>query len=120
MNMGKRRSTEAGRTKLGRRQFTSFAVAAPALTLIAGCSALERTPPAPPTVAGQTTVLGLPNARFWPETQTDALVQEAEQALMRERTPPVTSGVPVWPLRPARRSSEVCGDGRGRVGDTAT
>jgi hypothetical protein len=35
-------------------------------------------------LADQVTVLGIPNARFWPDTQGDAMVREAEQALQRE------------------------------------
>src|SRR5215204_2543087 len=85
MNAGKRPSIDAGQTHIGRRRFIRLGAAAPAMTLVAGCSTLERAAPAPTAMAEQTTVLGLLNARFWPETQTDALLQEAEQALVREQ-----------------------------------
>ena len=39
----------------------------------------------PPAVADQVTVLGIQNARFWPDTQGEALLREGVQALERER-----------------------------------
>jgi len=39
----------------------------------------------PPAVADQVTVLGIPNGRFWPDTQGEALLREGVQALERER-----------------------------------
>ena len=44
----------------------------------------ERGNPAPAAVADQVMVLGIPNARFWADSQGGALVVEAEQALERE------------------------------------
>lgn len=43
-------------------------------------------PPVPPALADQVTVLGIPNARFWADTQGAALAAEGELALKRERT----------------------------------
>jgi hypothetical protein len=50
-----------------------------------GCSGPVREQPEPHALVDQATVLGIPNARFFPDTQTDALVQEAMRALERER-----------------------------------
>ena len=44
----------------------------------------EREDPAPAALADKVTVLGVPNARFWADSQGGALVVEAEQALERE------------------------------------
>jgi hypothetical protein len=71
--------------RLDRRSFISFATCAPALSLAAGCSTLDRGAPMPAAVADQVTVLGIQNARFWPDTQGDALIREGSQALERER-----------------------------------
>src|SRR3954463_5793088 len=68
-----------------RRRFIRFAAAVPAVSLLGGCAGLDRGPPPPPTLADQVTVLGIRNARFWPDTQGQALVAEAIEALRRER-----------------------------------
>src|SRR5580700_895263 len=70
---------------LYRRSFLNLAACAPVASLVAGCSGLEREAPAPAAVADQVTVLGIPNGRFWPDTQGAALVAEGEAALARER-----------------------------------
>lgn len=57
----------------------------PAAALVAGCSSLTREPPAPVTLSEQVTVLGISNARFWPDTQSAGMIREAEAALARER-----------------------------------
>jgi Patatin-like phospholipase len=62
-----------------------LAACAPAASLVAGCTGRERGTAAPAALADQVTVLGIPNARFWPDTQGAAMVREAEQALKRER-----------------------------------
>jgi Patatin-like phospholipase len=46
----------------------------------------------PAAVADQVTVLSIQNARFWPDTQGDALVAEAAQALQRERAAAAATG----------------------------
>ena len=69
---------------LDRRRLLRFAGFAPAAVL-AGCSGLERGTPAPAAVADQITVLGIPNARFWPDTQGAAILAEGQAALARER-----------------------------------
>ena len=86
----------------GSRRRKRFAQALRALllsTLIAGCSGLERGPPAPPEQTDQISVLDIPNARFWPDTQGAALAREARESLQRERTaaglpPGSTAGLP--------------------------
>jgi Patatin-like phospholipase len=54
--------------------------------LIVGCAALERRAAVPSNLTEKATVLGIPNARFWPDTQGPALIQEANAALARERS----------------------------------
>lgn len=53
--------------------------------MVAGCASLERAAPEPPTLVDQSTVLGIPNARFYADTQAGALTQEALRAIERER-----------------------------------
>lgn len=67
--------------------------------LVTACSGLQRGPPVPLEEAGQITVLGIPNARFWADTQGAALAQAAQEALQRERAaaslpPGTTAGLP--------------------------
>jgi hypothetical protein len=54
------------------------------VALVAGCAG-ERQPAVPKTSTEQASVLGIPNARFWPDTQQGELAEEAMQALARER-----------------------------------
>jgi patatin-like phospholipase len=65
-----------------RRSFRLVACAL-AMSLVAGCAAGERVPATPAALADEVTVLGIPNARFWPD-QGGAMVQEAEQAFKRQ------------------------------------
>jgi hypothetical protein len=54
--------------------------------LASACSAPPRLPPVPADETEQVSVLpGVPNARFWADTQVPAMVQEAQRALGRER-----------------------------------
>jgi hypothetical protein len=46
---------------------------------------LERAPAVPSPLSDQVTVLGIPNARFWPDTQGADLVREAIAAMKHER-----------------------------------
>jgi hypothetical protein len=56
------------------------------LMLLAGCALPVRQPPVPRTETEHATVLGgLPNARFWADTQVPEMAQEAFRALERER-----------------------------------
>lgn len=55
------------------------------LAPLTACNGLPRGPAPPRELSEQITVLGLPNARFWPDTQGAALVREAQDALQRER-----------------------------------
>jgi hypothetical protein len=56
------------------------------LPLMVACGTVERAPAVPLALTEKATVLGIPNARFWPDTQAAAMVEEAEQARARERT----------------------------------
>jgi len=71
--------------RLDRRGFMNLVACASTLSLGAGCSTLDRVAPMPPAVADQVTVLGIQNARFWPDTHGDELVREGIEALDRER-----------------------------------
>jgi predicted acylesterase/phospholipase RssA len=74
--------------QLDRRRFVQLAVCAPAVFVVASCSPSPRegrAAPVPADMAERITVLGIPNGRFWADTQEEALVREAEQALERER-----------------------------------
>src|SRR5215831_16579466 len=73
------------RAGLQRRRFIKLVSSAPIAGLAAGCSSAERGPPVPAALADQVTVLGIPNARFWADTQGAALAAEGEAALKRER-----------------------------------
>src|SRR5580765_4337471 len=53
--------------------------------LVVGCSGMERAPPEPANLTDQSTVLGIPNARFYADTQAAAMAQEALRAVERER-----------------------------------
>jgi len=55
------------------------------ILVTAGCSGPTRLPPEPHGLVEQASVLGIPNARFFPDSQSNALVQEAVAALERER-----------------------------------
>jgi hypothetical protein len=59
-----------------RRRFllTAFASAA-----VAGCAPAERLPSAAANLTERTTVLGIPNARFYADTQVAEMVQEAQR-----------------------------------------
>ena len=68
-----------------RRGLIGVVASMPAISLATACSTLDRGAPMPPSVADQVTVLGIQNARFWPDTQGEALIREGIQALERER-----------------------------------
>ena len=57
--------------------------------------------PAPPDLADQITVLGITNARFWPDTQGTALAREAVDALYRERAAAKRAGLGLDQFGPA-------------------
>jgi predicted acylesterase/phospholipase RssA len=70
----------------------------PALTLLLalpGCATILRLDAPPPNVTIGLPVLGIPNARFWPDGPPDALRQEAAMMLARQR------GRSAGPLPPA-------------------
>jgi Patatin-like phospholipase len=85
-------------------------------TLVTGCAALERQPAVPSGLTEQATVLGIPNARFWPDTQGPALIQEANQALLRERAMPADTGGLNGPLPPANFLAVSGGSDNGAFG----
>jgi hypothetical protein len=68
-----------------RRSLLKFAATAPFVPLLAACGSEPRGAPAPAALADQVTVLGLPNGRFWPDTQGAALANEGLDAFARER-----------------------------------
>jgi hypothetical protein len=49
------------------------------------CSTLNRGPAVPSPLSDHVTVLGIPNGRFWPDTQSADMIREATEALKRER-----------------------------------
>jgi hypothetical protein len=55
-----------------------------ALTVMS-CSGLERGQAVPSMLSDRVTVLGIPNGRFWPDTQGADLIREAKEAQQRER-----------------------------------
>jgi hypothetical protein len=67
-----------------RRQLLRIAAAAPVMPLVAACTTLTRGAPAPAALTDQITVLGIPNGRFWPDTQVEAMAREAIAAQERE------------------------------------
>src|SRR3954451_10630968 len=90
---------------LGRMGLQRFAAASLVISLLSGCGGLDRVAPAPPTLANQVTVLGIPNARFWAD-QGEGLVAEGIAALARERAATVAPAAPggfrphiYWPSR---------------------
>ena len=60
-------------------------MAAVLLSAFIGCSGPDRQPPAPAALSDKITVLGMPNAHFWPDTQGSEIVQEWAASLNRER-----------------------------------
>ena len=53
--------------------------------LVARSFGYQRYPPVPAALADRITVLGIPNARFWADSQGEALAHEVQQALEREK-----------------------------------
>jgi len=68
------------------------------LAPLMACGGLPRGPAAPRELSEQITVLGVPNARFWADTQGAAMVREAQEALQRERAslPPGSALPPAY------------------------
>jgi hypothetical protein len=54
---------------------------------LAACSGPSRLPAVPAALTDQATVLGIPNARFWADTDGPAMLQEAIRARSRENDP---------------------------------
>ena len=55
-----------------------------ALIVLSDCATPTRLDPVPQALTENAAVLGLPNARFWADTQGPQMVQEAKDALARE------------------------------------
>ncbi|MGE5201592.1 MAG: patatin-like phospholipase family protein [Acidobacteriota bacterium] len=71
------------------------------ILLVVGCSGPVRNSAEPAKLADQATVLDIPNVRFFPDTQVDAMVQEALRALERERALRPNTAAPGGRLPPA-------------------
>ena len=71
------------------------------ILLVVGCSGPVRNPAEPHALVDQATVLGIPNARFFPDTQADAMIQEAVRSLERERVQRPGTTAPGTRLPPA-------------------
>jgi hypothetical protein len=59
----------------------------PLLFCLAACSGPSRLAAVPAALTDQATVLGIPNARFWADTDGPAMIQEAMRARGRESDP---------------------------------
>jgi hypothetical protein len=88
-----------GASRAGRRHpIARFLAGLLLLAPLMACGGLARGPAPPRELSEQITVLGLPNGRFWPDTQGTALVREAQDALLRERAllPPGSALPPAY------------------------
>jgi hypothetical protein len=70
--------------KLGKR-LSRLLLSGMAALLLAGCAGIVRLDPPPAATTPILPVLGLPNARFWPDGPPGAILREVEQALARQR-----------------------------------
>jgi len=84
--------------------------------IVAGCASPERNPAEPDELTDKASVLGIPNARFFPDAQVDALVQEAMQALDRERAALAGTVPPGGRLPPANYLAISGGSDNGAFG----
>ncbi len=74
-------------TRIGQpinRAITSIAMLAAASFLVQACAPQPRLDPAPAALTTQTQVLGIPNARFYPDEESAALVAEGMASFQRE------------------------------------
>lgn len=69
----------------GRRRLLPALALACVLPGLGGCASILRLDPPPAAVTPDLAVLGIPNARFWPDGPSDALREEAVRALAREQ-----------------------------------
>ena len=69
--------------------------------LAARCFGYQRDAPVPAALADRITVLGIPNARFWADSQGEALAHEVQQALEREKAAAGKTGSSAGDLPPA-------------------
>jgi len=67
-----------------RRIAAAIAVLSVAVLFLQACSPPTRLDPPPQTLTDEAAVLGIPNARFYPDTQSAALVQEGIASVQRE------------------------------------
>jgi hypothetical protein len=71
------------------------------ILLVVGCSPPARHVAEPANLADKASVLDIPNVRFYPDTQIDAMVQEALRATERERAALPGAAAPGGRLPPA-------------------
>jgi predicted acylesterase/phospholipase RssA len=62
------------------------------LPLLAGCATIFRHDPPPAAATPGLPVLGIDNARFWPDGPADALLREAAQVIARQGAVPASPG----------------------------
>jgi predicted acylesterase/phospholipase RssA len=87
----------AGRTEPSRRMARWIAWLAVWCLVLSGCALPGRLDAVPENATAQAQIPGIPNARYFPETQIDLLIQEALQAQQREKSYLATKGY-VGPL----------------------
>ena len=71
---------------------TAQAVLASLLVLVTACALPERLPAVPPELTTEATIPGIPNARFFADTQTEQIAREALAARDREAQTLLQSG----------------------------
>ncbi|MBV8092281.1 MAG: patatin-like phospholipase family protein [Acetobacteraceae bacterium] len=86
------------------------------LMLVGGCAGPVRQPAVPAQLTEQVTVLGIPNARFWADTDGPAMVREAIEAMARERRAAGEAASPGQPLPPANYLALSGGSDNGAFG----
>ncbi len=83
------------RPRAARRRWSWLARVVPSLLLLqlgTGCAGLSRLPAEPASLTDHSTVLGIKNARFWPDTDAAAMIAEANRARERERAARAKAG----------------------------
>ena len=83
---------------------------------VGACASPVRQAAVPAALTEQVSVLGIPNARFWTDTQGPEMVQEAMRALARERAALPGAARPVTPLPAANYLALSGGSDNGAFG----
>jgi predicted acylesterase/phospholipase RssA len=81
----------------GRRRSRILAALLALALPLTGCANIARLAPPPPQATDRIAVLGIPNARFWPDADPEALIAEAR--MMAEREAATRPRGPQPPLR---------------------